>query len=47
VILIGSDTAGPSANWRESCDQHVRIPISDQNGEFAERRRDMLYEACR
>jgi TrmH family RNA methyltransferase len=28
LILIGNETAGLSASWRESCDRLVRIPIT-------------------
>lgn len=49
LILIGNETAGLSASWRESCDQFVRIPISGTASSLnaANAAAIVLYEASR
>lgn len=49
LILIGNETAGLSAGWRESCDTLVRIPIAGTASSLnaANAAAIVLYEASR
>ncbi len=49
LILIGNETVGLSAGWRESCDQLVRIPIAGTASSLnaANAAAIVLYEASR
>ena len=49
VLLIGNETAGLSAAWREACDRIVRIPITGSASSLnaATAGSIALYEAAR
>lgn len=49
LVLIGNETAGLSAGWREACDYMVRIPISGSASSLnaASAATVVLYEAAR
>lgn len=49
LIVIGNETAGLSAGWREACDYMVRIPISGSASSLnaANAGTVVLYEAAR
>lgn len=49
LVLIGNETAGLSASWRESCDRLVRIPITGTASSLnaANAAAIVLYEASR